>query len=333
MLYYIAWPMLMTEFVFSGALLSICVQKHRVPWLQGSFDLSIVDDEDDVWKIKDYQYFKETKEDGEEKNKPVKVAYKMLQILGMFICFASILLTFLFHGLTFVAHTQKWPEETKWSDIFNLMTICICLIIELACLGMIVFRSYQKRFSSKDRAWIPRFMWIIAPYLYTTGALQFLSTKSSTESTIEQRIEASELDSNWTFLLGLAYILFIMVLFGIAYNFFGFLVNIPSIRFFWQDNFWKNPNRSRKLLRIMDTTASILMLTGMLLGFASLFINQYDIELEADGDLQKFNQTIQKFRFQMKGLQTEFKRINDNVFVLSCQQEHDIIVGKLKQEY
>ena len=94
--------------------------------------------------------------------------------------------------------------------------------------------------------------------------------------------------------------LFVMVMFSILYLIVGIVTNIPSMKLFWINNFQANQNWSRKILRFLDTLASILVLTGMIFGFASIFNDQYDIELEADGFLKDFNDAISKFGNQIK---------------------------------
>ena len=254
----------------------------------------------------------------------IKITYELVQILGMILCFMSFLFSTVFHTLALYYKTQSWPDNLRTNetisnngeihhDYFILNTMVICLVVDLVCLTLIVVRSWQKRLSSTKRPWIPRFVWMIAPYLYSSGVSQLIQTN---------------LFKGDTWFLAWAYLLFVMVSFAILYLFVGILVNIPRMKIFWIANFQKNQNWSRKILRILDTTASILMLTGMIIGFASLFIDQFDIELEADGFLKDFNDQVQEFDQTMRELQTEFKKIIEDITItLTCEEQKQIISG------
>ena len=122
--------------------------------------------------------------------------------------------------------------------------------------------------------------------------------------------------------------LFVMVMFSILYLIVGIVTNIPSMKLFWINNFQANQNWSRKILRFLDTLASILVLTGMIFGFASIFNDQYDIELEADGFLKDFDDSISKFGNQIKELQTKLQKVMKEITLnLTCEEEQAIIGG------
>ena len=122
--------------------------------------------------------------------------------------------------------------------------------------------------------------------------------------------------------------LFVMVMFSILYLIVGIVTNIPSMKLFWINNFQANQNWSRKILRFLDTLASILVLTGMIFGFASIFNDQYDIELEADGFLKDFNDAISKFGNQIEELQGKLQKVMKNITLnLTCEEEQAIIGG------
>ena len=118
-----------------------------------------------------------------------------------------------------------------------------------------------------------------------------------------------------------------MVMFSIMYLIVGTVANIPSMKLFWINNFQANQNWSRKILRFLETLASILILTGMIIGFASMFNDQYDIELEADGFLKDFNQSISKFEDDVKELATQINHIKEKIPKLTCEDEKKIIGG------
>ena len=224
-----------------GLALSLCVNKNRyievllvhpvyvffvrVPWLQGTFQPSIIHDEDDAWKIKDhYEEFDtvEPKEPKESKEKWMKIIYEIVQIFGMFLCFLSFISATIFHTLAFYSKTQNWsenpgtnesvvtegdsattPNEVKKTDYFNLNTILICLLVELACLALIVVRSWQKRFTSTKKSWIPRFVWMIAPYLYSCGVSQVIKANPASKSIEQNFAKYNSANFNIYFQLGL----------------------------------------------------------------------------------------------------------------------------------
>ena len=187
-----------------GLALSLCVDKNRVPWLQGTFQPSLIHDDDDAWKIKDHYEepleeveFKEPEELKEPKEKWMKIIHEIVQIFGMFLCFLSFISAALFHTFAFYSQTQNWPDnpetnvtngvnatpnEVKKTDYFILSTILICLVVELACLALIVGRSWKKRFTSSKKSWIPGFVWMIAPYLYSCGLSHIINSNSESKS-------------------------------------------------------------------------------------------------------------------------------------------------------
>ena len=122
--------------------------------------------------------------------------------------------------------------------------------------------------------------------------------------------------------------LFVMVMFSILYLIVGIVTNIPSMKLFWINNFQANQNWSRKILRFLDTLASILVLTGMIFGFASIFNDQYDIELEADGFLKDFHDSVSKFANQIYELERKLqKEIEKITLDLTCEDKQAIIGG------
>ena len=74
--------------------------------------------------------------------------------------------------------------------------------------------------------------------------------------------------------------------------------------------------------------ASILVLTGMIFGFASIFNDQYDIELEADGFLKDFHDSVSKFANQIYELERKLqKEIKVITLDLTCEDKQAIIGG------
>ena len=138
--------------------------------------------------------------------------------------------------------------------------------------------------------------------------------------------------SAWPFLITWAYILFVMVIFSTLYLFMGIVTKVASVKIFWISNFKANQNWSRKILRLMDTLASILVLTGMVIGFASMFNDQYDIVLEADGSLRDFNDVVNKFGDQMYELERDIKK-EINKITLTCEEKQAFIGGTLAASF
>ena len=112
----------------------------------------------------------------------------------------------------------------------------------------------------------------------------------------------------------------------------GIVTKVASVKIFWISNFKANQNWSRKILRLMDTLASILVLTGMVIGFASMFNDQYDIVLEADGSLRDFNDVVNKFGDQMYELERDIKK-EINKITLTCEEKQAFIGGTLAASF
>lgn len=175
----------------------------RVPWLQGTFQPNIIHD-DDAWKIKDHNEESieekvnvpidtiEPREPKEPKEKWMKIIYEIVQFFVMFLSFLSFIL---FHTLAFYSKTQNWPNnpgnndsdikggtkdiaqnELKNTDDFILNTILVCCVVELACLALLVVRSWQNGFT------LSRKSWMIAPYLYSCGVCQVINANPKSKS-------------------------------------------------------------------------------------------------------------------------------------------------------
>ena len=152
-----------------GSLLSFCTPHCRIPWLSGTFDLKLVRDDDDVWK-KHEEEFKRP----DNWRQQSKINYcswflqQAIQVLGMLFCFTALVIATSFHVITLIALTSNWPNQSRWSDVFLLSTILVCIVLELTSMGVLVVRSCKKKCSRNtwlNKSWIPLFIWIITPHL------------------------------------------------------------------------------------------------------------------------------------------------------------------------
>ena len=152
-----------------GSLLSFCTPHYRIPWLSGTFDLKLVRDDDDVWK-KHEEEFKRP----DNWRQQSKINYcswflqQAIQVLGMLFCFTALVIATSFHVITLIALTSNWPNQSRWSDVFLLSTILVCIVLELTSMGVLVVRSCKKKCSRNtwlNKSWIPLFIWIITPHL------------------------------------------------------------------------------------------------------------------------------------------------------------------------
>ena len=70
---------------------------------------------------------------------------------------------------------------------------------------------------------------------------------------------------------------------------------------------------SRKLIRILNTLASMSILIGMVMGVASIFMDQYDIEFDPDGTVKEVLDTVNDFQNKVDPITEEIKRLTNKL--------------------
>ena len=104
-----------------------------------------------------------------------------------------------------------------------------------------------------------------------------------------------------------------MVGFGLFYILIGLFVNGSYVKAFWTINFNSDRKGSRKVIRLMDTMASIFMLVSMIIGFASLFIDQYDIDFDPDGFVKDVVDACTEFETHINPVMTQLNKVVDDI--------------------
>ena len=297
-----------------GFILSLCVPTYRIPWLQGSFDPRLVRDDDDVWKKNATNTKVDLTEEWKQRTKTnwcLWTVHRGIQILGMLFCFSAYVFATSFHAVAFIALTINWPEKFAWKSAFLLATISICILLELTSLGVLVVRVCKKKCSKQTwakKSWVPIYIWIIAPHLLSCGVREFMNSESLRQTLfiqteVQAQLEKFGLIFTWT------NVMVPMVILGLFYVLIGFAVNWPYVRAFWAVNFNSDRMGSRKVIRFMDTMATLLSLYSMIIGFASLFIDQYDIAFSPDGFVKDVVDACDEFKNEVKPLATELKKV------------------------
>ena len=297
-----------------GFLLSFCVPTYRIPWLQGSFNPKIVHDDDDIWKRNATNTKTDLTEEWKERNKTnwcVWVIHQGIQILGMLFCFSAYVLAASFHAVAFIALAIEWPEKFAWKNVFLLITISICILLELSALGVLTVRMCKKRCSKQTwvrKSWIPIYIWIIAPHLLSCGVREFMNSENLRhtlflQSEVQAQLEKFGLIFTWT------NVMVPMVILGLFYILIGVAVNWSYVKAFWGINFNSDRTGSRKIIRLIDTLATLLSLYAMIIGFASLFIDQFDIAFSPDGFVKDVVDACEEFKNEVKPLATELKKL------------------------
>ena len=104
-----------------------------------------------------------------------------------------------------------------------------------------------------------------------------------------------------------------VVVLGLFYILIGFFVNGSYVKAFWTINFNSDRTGSRKVIRLMDTTATIFMLVSMIIGFASLFIDQYDIDFDPDGFVKDVVDACKEFGDQINPVMIQLNKVVDAI--------------------
>ena len=251
-----------------------------------------------------------------------------IQILCMVICASSYLLAFVFHVMTAIIIAKSLtgsdpssPEtEGKnyfWQKIFLLISIGACIVIETTSLLILFVRLLDQNRRAKSRSrpmrsWIPMYIWLITPYIFSCSVRQFID--NDLDQTFEglfdfQLSQIIQESLNFSTMIGWFYVMSLLIFFGFIYILIGFCINATYVRVFFRANFNKERAGGRKTIRILDTMASILTLIGMIIGLASLFVDQYDIEFDPDGFVKDIIETTKEFEDKFKPLTTQLNKV------------------------
>ena len=157
-----------------------------------------------------------------------------------------------------------------------------------------------------------RYVWLIAPHILSCGVREFMeanldTTLGATGTQIQNSLTDYSLIFTWI------NVMVPMVLLGLFYLLLGLLINSAYVKAFWSINFNSNRTGSRKIIRLMDTTATIFMLAAMVVGFASLFIDQYDIEFKPKGFVEDVVDACSAFEAAIKPLAQELNKLVDAI--------------------
>jgi len=67
---------------------------------------------------------------------------------------------------------------------------------------------------------------------------------------------------------------------------------------FLTSNLIKEDGVNKKLVRIFDTLGSLFALVGLVIGLTSVFLDQYDLDFEPEGELKLFADVMHDFQVQ-----------------------------------
>ena len=90
------------------------------------------------------------------------------------------------------------------------------------------------------------------------------------------------------------------------------------------------PGVNKKLIRCLDTIATILGLVGLVLGLNSIFVDQYDMDFEPQGNLTKVVSLMCKASIKKDELSKQMKIVTDALedwkMDLNCEQGAALLV-------
>lgn len=323
-----------------GAALSICVPSHRIPWLQGRFNAKIVRDDDDVWKKSGSRSKRKVDNDDWRRrsrtNRCLWLTHRTIQILGMVLCSTSFLVAMAFHvmnaiitGLSLTSDSEDAVTETK---VILMLSNFACISIEMGCLLLLIMRAVELNqrarsgsHSGQTKAWIPMYVWLISPYIFSCSVRQFLDT-SNNSAIVQQMQEMISKALSYTTMLGWFYLMSLLVVFGLFYILLGIIMNFDHISTFARLNFNGDRHGGRKTIRILDSTASILTLIGLIIGSASIFIDQYSIEIDPDGVAKDVVDAIEGFNNEIRPFQTEVKKLLNTIDKhFTCERVYEML--------
>lgn len=290
-------------------------------------DTSVIRDESDIWKKNPKKIINEEWRLQSTLNNCLYQTHRSVQILGMFLCVSSFLVAMIFHSMTAIIICISLVSESQVPNIFLLVAIAACLLIEGACLFVLIMRFLDKKkanINRKSKPWIPMYIWLITPYILSCSVRQFLDNQDHPHLQEIQKIIGDSLD--YTTMVGWFYGMSLLVIFGMVHVFLGIVINAGYISTFWRVNFMKNEGKGRKRIRVLDTLASFLTLIGLVIGMTSIFIDQYDIEIEPDGIAKEVVDTVDNFRQAIGPLQTSLDKIIKKIDQqITCQRVYETL--------
>ena len=93
----------------------------------------------------------------------------------------------------------------------------------------------------------------------------------------------------------------------------------------------REPGVNKKVIRCLDTIATILGLVGLVLGLNSIFVDQYDMDFEPRGNLTQVVSLICKAKIKKEELSTQMKIVIDALqdwkIDLNCEGAALLVVG------
>ncbi len=206
--------------------------------------------------------------------------------------------------LSVASVSKETLEYASW--IFQLTSTSAGLLLNLIAMTALVLQLCKKPMEM-----LPFHVVMLAPYTLTSCVRQYLDTDvSEVGKYVENFVEFQESKTV------VAYIWFhgMLILIGGIVIYLGYILFAKMKSFLYCNcpNICKT-NVRKKILRFLDTSASILMLAGMILGFSSLFIDNFDILMDPEGFAKDIADATKNFKEMVSPVSTALTKIVDQL--------------------
>ena len=334
-----------------GFCLNFCSLTQRITWLEDQLNDKNVKDKADKWIFKDSQHQNDSSTTVKDNIgisttiSPRKtyswIWLTFLQILAVLMILIIYFLSFIMDGSTIIVIIVYWVKQQplEGAVVFDEILPKICFSVAVAAsvviefIGMILIfqKLYLKWvqykaekivgevFNIQDidfRPWIPYSIWILAPYTLACSLEHFLAMKSVVVDAGQNYWVLDWFKDTLTF--EVYQYMSILVLAGLLYLIIGIVINIKYILGFICANIFD----SRKIMRILSTSATILHLVGMIICVVSLLHDdQYNLIFEAKDFAKDVIEAVDSFNHDLTSIMTRLKVLVTSLdFKFTCDK-------------
>ena len=299
--------------IVSGSLISSIIgytlnfmcdsQYQHIPWFH---DSEILNDETDSWKINTCRgNFEFMKAPTTIQNYVHRWCYS-LKLFAILVCFATYLVAFSLHVFLMYIFIYYWSDTSHINIIGSIMS---CIVIEIFGFIYLCRSVFQIPNQSVQANYfnIPYQVWLCASYVLTCS-LQHYYHKNLKNARVMDLV-GENVESMCTHTISV--LIFVDIIYLTIYMCIKskFILNIYFIN-----------HGIRKILRVLDTLASIFLLTGLVVGIASIFIEQYDVVFIPDGFAKDILYNLEKVQDEYKFIMSRLKNIIDSLDLkITCE--------------
>ena len=124
-----------------------------------------------------------------------------------------------------------------------------------------------------------------------------------------------------------AFVLMQMITLFILLGNFNYILDNCFCRFIYY-HFWLHHGAYKKIIRFFDTLGNLLALLGLISGFCSLFIDQYDMDFELLGTLKTVIDGFSDFSKGIEDVASQVKKLISTFdFSITCKAIYSAVTA------